>query len=88
MNRKGRRKKKKRRKQNRQMWKECGQPKCVGKVTKQKDEWEGDYRMKTTKQAFKKVKSNETGFNYFKCDAIQIHKISEDLLPYKQLLHG
>lgn len=30
--------KKKKRKQNRHMWKECREPKCAGKVTKQKDE--------------------------------------------------
>lgn len=31
-------KKKRKRKQNRQVWKECGQPTCVGKVAKKKND--------------------------------------------------
>lgn len=53
------------------MWEECGQPKCVGKVAKQKDEWEKNYKT----QALKKWSQMELGFNYFECDAIQIHKM-------------
>lgn len=37
-NENAKKKKYRKRKQNRQVWKECGQPACVGKVTKQNDD--------------------------------------------------